>query len=1010
MSSSTMPQVRAGEALAEGSSLRLLYICDFPPSEEDGGRILLKRLLQRHPPENISVFTTSAALRTSPAAERLQCRHVGFPIFYRSRNWLLTRIRHALSWLMVAGISLAATFEIRRRKVNIVLTILHGRLYFAAAAAGALTSTPYIVFVHDDRVSPTQGATCFWRRVGKPLTGLVLRHAAHVYAVSPGMQSFLRAEFDAESEVQWPATAAGGRAPARHLPEPGTLTILFAGGIHYANQDSLGLLVDLLLSGMLWGSGIPPLKLHICTRLRECPPSVLSWAGPGISIRDWLPQAHLGTALRQADILFLPYSFREHSRHAVETAFPSKIADYLAASKPILVLAPPYSTLARYAGEEHFAELVTEFDQEALAAALRNLALSAAYRNLLARRALEVLHRNHDISRQRRQFYELISRMHSRGKRLPWIACLALLACLSLPAPRCSATDIYFAQNASGVGNGSDCANAYAYSFFNTRANWGTAPGQIGPGATAHICGTVTTFNGVAYDYLRFHGSGTQGQPITLKWEPGARLSVPSCGPFACVQMGGSYQVIDGGSNGILEATANGTGLRHHDPGAAIYANPCNYCEFKNLHIHNIYVHAVTRVDLLRIVGDGATATATCSTICGFSIGAQAGIANNSLKLPASVTVVGKPTPSTFAFKSTIRGIGMGGVAWDNGGGSSNGLYTAGTGVSIHHNTCHDVHWCCMHSSGAGSSVEIYRNKAWRMDHGVAIGNNPGSRQDMQSISVHDNEFYDPANWDTYSYAFHHDGIHIYLLGGLTVSGPVLIYNNFIHGNWGATATAYIFAQGSIPHLYIFNNLLVDEKLAGAYKIRGGDSSTHFYVFNNLFLLGVPPGNSYSHVYFTRCASMLFANNIIVRAADSGVWMGDGTGPFRFAQHGVSGNVYHLMQGAGNNGAWRSFHIAWTKQFSAWVAGLQKHDPAAGGERNSTLKDPFLSSDYHLRSGSSAIAIGMNLASLGIPQAMADRDGNPRPAVGAWDAGPYNFSALPAPAHATMPGSSQDAE
>lgn len=584
---------------------------------------------------------------------------------------------------------------------------------------------------------------------------------------------------------------------------------------------------------------------------------------------------------------------------------------------------------------------------------------------------------------------------------------LAALTCLSLlAAPRAaaSAADIYIAQYARGAGNGSDCANAYAYTFFNTPTNWGPGSGKIAPGTTVHLCGTVTTFNGVAYDYLQFHGSGSYSRPITLKWEPGAKLSVPSCGSFACIRMGGSHQVIDGGENGILEATDNGTGLHHHDSGAAIYANPCHYCEFKNLQIRNVYVHSVTRVDLVSIVGDGVTATAACAGRCGFSVGAQVGIAGNLPFSPSgSVIVVRVPTPTTFTFESVIRGSGSGGVAWDNSGGSSNGIYAAGAGISIHDNTCHDVHWCFMHSSGAGSSVEIYRNKAWRMDHGVAIGNNPGSTQVMRSISVHDNEFYDAANWDTCSYAFHHDGIHIYLLGGLTVSGPVLVYNNYIHGNWGMAATAYIYSQGSIPKLYIFNNLLVDEKLAGTYKIRGGGASTHFYVFNNLFLLGVPPGNSYSHVYFTNCASMLFANNIVVRAADSGVWLGDGTGPFKFADSGVSGNVYHLVQGVGNNGAWRSSPIGWTRKFSAWVDGLNRYAPSAGGEHNSTLKDPLLTSDYHLLPGSAAIGIGRNLARLGIPQAMADRDGNPRPAAGAWDAGPYNSTASTLPAKLAAP-------
>ena len=54
------------------------------------------------------------------------------------------------------------------------------------------------------------------------------------------------------------------------------------------------------------------------------------------------------------------------------------------------------------------------------------------------------------------------------------------------------ANDIYIAQAATGANSGSSCANARAYSFFNTASNWGTGASQIGPGTTVHICGTIT--------------------------------------------------------------------------------------------------------------------------------------------------------------------------------------------------------------------------------------------------------------------------------------------------------------------------------------------------------------------------------------------------------------------------------------------------------------------------------------------------------------------------------------
>jgi len=72
-----------------------------------------------------------------------------------------------------------------------------------------------------------------------------------------------------------------------------------------------------------------------------------------------------------------------------------------------------------------------------------------------------------------------------------------------------SASDIYIAQTAQGANSGADCSNAYAVSFFNSSANWGTGPSQIGPGDKVHLCGTISA-------NLTFQGNGASGNPVIL--------------------------------------------------------------------------------------------------------------------------------------------------------------------------------------------------------------------------------------------------------------------------------------------------------------------------------------------------------------------------------------------------------------------------------------------------------------------------------------------------------------
>jgi Right handed beta helix region len=159
------------------------------------------------------------------------------------------------------------------------------------------------------------------------------------------------------------------------------------------------------------------------------------------------------------------------------------------------------------------------------------------------------------------------------------------LTFVTLAAGFSSASDIYIAQNAGSANTGADCADAHAASWFNSSSNWGSGGGQIGPGTTVHLCGTFT-------GSLTAGGSGSSGSPITIRFETGAKISVTSCGNSGCLNIGArSYMVVDGGANGLIEATGNGTGLGSASS-YGVYARTCANNEVKNMTIANMYVHS----------------------------------------------------------------------------------------------------------------------------------------------------------------------------------------------------------------------------------------------------------------------------------------------------------------------------------------------------------------------------------------------------------------------------------
>jgi hypothetical protein len=155
------------------------------------------------------------------------------------------------------------------------------------------------------------------------------------------------------------------------------------------------------------------------------------------------------------------------------------------------------------------------------------------------------------------------------------------------------ASNIYITPD--GGGNGVCTTNVHPPSWFNNSANWGTGAAQIGPGTVVHLCGTFTSA-------IAAQGNGASGNPITIRWESGAKFSAPAFPGCWIVLDGRSNIVLDGGTNGVIENTANGTNLGNHVQSDAIRADNASNIEVKNLHIQNIYVHNGTS-DTTMLVG-----------------------------------------------------------------------------------------------------------------------------------------------------------------------------------------------------------------------------------------------------------------------------------------------------------------------------------------------------------------------------------------------------------------------
>jgi hypothetical protein len=288
------------------------------------------------------------------------------------------------------------------------------------------------------------------------------------------------------------------------------------------------------------------------------------------------------------------------------------------------------------------------------------------------------------------------------------------------PPPIGGNEHIFIAQSATGADNGTSSANAHSASWFNIAANWGAGAGQINAGDTVHLIGTITS-------PLTVQGSGSAGNAITLLFESGAKLSQAYwSSSTGALNLGSrSYITVDGNNTGLIEATANGSGLANQQNTLGIIGSGSNLI-VKNLTIQNLYQHTSPT--------DTAVGTATAMHFENSSDITLDGVTVRNARAALNLffwQAVSNITVKNCDFGNVDAGINLA---------SNAGAWTI-SNISIHNNKIHDYsnwdtptntyHHDGIHGWGAGvtySNLQIYNNRFYGN-----IGNNITAHIFLQS-------------------------------------------------------------------------------------------------------------------------------------------------------------------------------------------------------------------------------------------------------------------------------------
>lgn len=331
----------------------------------------------------------------------------------------------------------------------------------------------------------------------------------------------------------------------------------------------------------------------------------------------------------------------------------------------------------------------------------------------------------------------------------------------------------------TGSGSGSDSNDLESITSVNN--SWPvTAGGQL------NLCGTFTNIN----QELNITASGTPGNPITIYFEPNAQFVAPY---WPSSQEGGSvggaitivsqnYITIDGGLNGLIEATQNGTGLKYQVASTGIGTSSCSYLTVKNLSILGMYVR-----------------TSDSDEASGASEGV--GISDDCATPPYGIT--------NYMVTNCI-------------------ITDAYTGIDADY--------------GMGENYIFVRNTISRCNWGGRCGDR-GSGSTMTNLVIAGNNFSNWTNWDDPANDdYHHNGFFGWAVSGGQLMSAV-VYGNKVGPNYGgAYSTSGIYFQGNVANMSIYNNVFFcnpnDGPADGMITIGYNSGYGPYIIANNTFLGG----------------------------------------------------------------------------------------------------------------------------------------------------------------------------
>lgn len=257
----------------------------------------------------------------------------------------------------------------------------------AAWLASQLLARRFVVHFFDDYMEQ------WWadpelRAFAGSIEKRIVRDASKIIVTNEYMQTEIALRHGRGAEiVRNPCQESDGRPVVTEYPAlADEVRVVFTGAVYHLNYDILRAITQALsqIEGVLH-------RLHIYTAQPKEQLEAEGLVGQHVCIHGHVTPAEASEIQRNADILLIPFSFHEDAKGIIRTAATAKLADYLAAGRPILAICQEDSFLAWFLQQQGCGISVATDDPAEIALAIRNIGGDLALRLRMSENACRVV-------------------------------------------------------------------------------------------------------------------------------------------------------------------------------------------------------------------------------------------------------------------------------------------------------------------------------------------------------------------------------------------------------------------------------------------------------------------------------------------------------------------------------------------------------------------------------------------------------------------------------------------